>query len=138
MKLDIKNLLNFNREEKRKMTSINLEQLFAQTQENYALIPQFLDELLLANVYCLGTEDQQKKHHFRVFETEEGEQAIPFFLELETIYRDFGSQVEHFTINTRTLFEMTKGATLVLNPTSELSKEFQPEEIHSILNMNEA
>lgn len=120
------------------MTLLNLQQLFNQTQENYALIPQFLDQLLISNVYCLGTEDHDQKRNFRVFETDEGEQAIPFFLELETVYRDFGSQVEHFTINARTLFEITKGATLVLNPTSELSKEFQPEEIDSILNMDEA
>ena len=32
---------------------------------------------------------------------------------------------------------MTQGATLVLNPTSELSKEFQPEEIKAILEIDE-
>lgn len=117
------------------MNQINLQQLFNQTQQNYELIPQFLDQLLMSNVYCLGTEDQDQKCNFRVLESPEGEQAIPFFLELETVYRDFGSQVEHFTLNARNLFEMTKGATLVLNPTSELSKEFQPEEIRSILEM---
>lgn len=117
------------------MTTLNLEQLFYQTQQNYELIPQFLDQLLLSNVYCLGTEEQDQKRNFRVLETPEGDQAIPFFLELETVYRDFGAQVEHFTINARTLFEITQGATLVLNPTSELSKEFQPEEIRSILEM---
>ncbi|QIO08093.1 SseB family protein [Acinetobacter lanii] len=117
------------------MTTLNLEQLFYQTQQNYALIPHFLDQLLLSNVYCLGTEEQDQKRNFRVLETPEGDQAIPFFLELETVYRDFGAQVEHFTINTRILFEITQGATLVLNPTSELSKEFQPEEIRSILEM---
>lgn len=114
----------------------NLQKLFTQTQENYELIPQFLDQLLEYEVYCLGVQDVNHKTQFQVLETPDGEQAIPFFLELESIYRAFGSQVEHFTINTRKMFEMTQGATLVLNPTSELSKEFSPQEIQSILNMD--
>ena len=113
-----------------------LQQLFTQTQKNYELIPQFLDQLLEADVYCLGVQDVNHKTQFQVLETPDGEQAIPFFLELESIYSAFGSQAEHFTINTRKMFEMTQGATLVLNPTSELSKEFSPEEIQSILNMD--
>lgn len=40
-------------------------------------------------------------------------------------------------MNTRQFFEMTKGATLVLNPTSALSKEFQPEEIKAILEIDQ-
>lgn len=114
----------------------NLQKLFVQTQENYELIPQFLDQLLAADVYCLGVLDSNNKIQFQILETPDGDQAIPFFLELELIYSAFGSQVEHFTINTRKIFEMTQGATLVLNPTSDLSKEFSPEEIQSILNMN--
>ena len=114
---------------------MELQQLFTQTQANYELIPQFLDHLLEAEVYCLGGQDVNNKIQFQVLETADGEQAIPFFLELEIIYSAFGSQVEHFTINTRKMFEMTQGATLVLNPTSELSKEFSPEEVQSILNM---
>ena len=39
-------------------------------------------------------------------------------------------------MNTRSLFSMTRGATLVLNPTAELAKEFSPEEVESILNMD--
>lgn len=115
---------------------MNIQELFIQTQENYELIPQFLDQLLEANVYCLGIQDEHNKIQFQILETPDGDQAIPFFLELELIYNAFGSQVEHFTINTRKMFEMTQGATLVLNPTSALSKEFAPEEIQSILNMD--
>lgn len=115
---------------------MTLQQLFTQTQENYELIPQFLDRLLDADVYCLGVQDANNKTQFQVLETPDGEQAIPFFLELESIYSAFGSQVQHFTINTRKMFEMTQGATLVLNPTSELFKEFSPEEVQSILDMD--
>ncbi len=115
---------------------MTLQQLFTQTQENYELIPQFLDQLLESEVYCLGVQDANNKTQFQVLETPDGEQAIPFFLELESIYSAFGPQVQHFTINTRKMFEMTQGATLVLNPTSELFKEFSPEEVQSILDMD--
>ena len=102
----------------------NLQQLFTQTQENYELIPEFIDKLLESDIYCLGIKDSDNKLQFRVLETPEGDQAIPFFLELETIHNDIGTDVEYLVLNARKLFEITQGATLVLNPTSNLSKNF--------------
>lgn len=115
----------------------NLQQLFVQTQENYELIPDFIDQLLASEIYCLATQDKDKNVEFRILETPEGDQAIPFFIELETIQNDIGADVEYIALNTRQFFEMTKGATLVLNPTSALSKEFQPEEIKAILEIDQ-
>lgn len=114
----------------------NLQTLFTQTQENYELIPDFIDRLLASDVYCLGKQNPNQRIQFRMLETPEGEQAIPFFLSKEIIHNDLGEDAEYVTINTRKLFEMTTGATLVLNPTSELSKEFQPDEITAILNID--
>lgn len=114
----------------------NLQQLFTQTQENYELIPEFIDQLLVSDIYCLGTQDSDNKLQFRVLETPEGDQAIPFFLELEMIQQDIGTDATYFVLNARKLFEITKGATLVLNPTSNLVKEFQPEEITQILEIH--
>ena len=120
------------------MTNQELQNLFEQTQENYELIPQFLDQLLETDVYCLGTQDNHHQIQFRVLETPEGDQAIPFFILLETIQNDIGEDAEYVQLNTRKLFEMTKGATLVLNPTSELAKEFLADEIESILNIEQS
>lgn len=111
----------------------NLQQLFTQTQEDYTLIPDFIEQLLISDIYCLATQDHSQKVEFRVLETPEGEQAIPFFLSLDIIQRDIAENAEYIKINAKQFFEMTQGATLVLNPTSELSKEFQPEEIKAIL-----
>ncbi|WP_296281163.1 SseB family protein [uncultured Acinetobacter sp.] len=111
----------------------NLEQLFIDTQKNYELIPDFIEKLLISDVYCLASQGHHKRVEFRVLETPEGDSAIPFFLSLEIIQNDIGVDAEYIVINTRQFFEMTQGATLVLNPTSELSKEFQPEEIKAIL-----
>jgi len=113
----------------------NLQQLFTQTQENYELIPAFIDQLLVSDVYCLGKQNPNQRIQFRVLETPDGDQAIPFFLSEEIIHQDLGKDTEYVTLNTRKLFEMTEGAILVLNPTSELSKEFQPDEITAILNI---
>lgn len=115
----------------------NLQQLFTQTQENYELIPEFIDQLLVSDIYCLGTKDHNNKLQFRVLETPEGDQAIPFFLELEMIQKEIGTEAEYIVLNTRKLFEITKGATLVLNPTSNLVKEFQPDEITAILSIDD-
>jgi len=114
----------------------NLQQLFTQTHENYELIPEFIDQLLASDIYCLGTQDNDNKLQFRVLETPEGDQAIPFFLSEEIIHNDLGEDAEYVMINTRKLFEITEGAILVLNPTSELSKEFQPDEITAILSID--
>ena len=111
----------------------NLEQLFIDTQKNYELIPDFIEKLLISDVYCLASQGRHKRVEFRVLETPEGDSAIPFFLSLEIIQNDIGVDAEYIVINTRQFFKMTQGATLVLNPTSELSKEFQPEEIKAIL-----
>lgn len=112
---------------------MNLQKLFTQTQENYELIPFFIEQLLASDVYCLATQNHDQKIQFRILEAEDGEQAIPFFLSVDMIQEDLGQDVEYLTLNTRKLFEMTLGATLVMNPTSALSKEFQPEEIKAIL-----
>lgn len=114
----------------------NLQQLFTQTQENYELIPEFIDQLLVSDIYCLGTKDSQNNIQFRVLESPEGDQAIPFFLELEMIKQDIGEEAEYIILNARKLFEITKGATLVLNPTSNLVKEFQADEITKILEIH--
>ena len=114
----------------------NLQQLFTQTQENYELVPEFIDQLLASDVYCLGKQNPNHRIQFRVFETPDGGQAIPFFLELESIHNDLGTDAEYVILNTRKFFEMTLGATVILNPTSELSKEFQPGEIAKILDIH--
>jgi hypothetical protein len=114
---------------------MNLQKLLTQTQENYELIPFFIEQLLASDVYCLAIQNQEEQIQFRVLETEEGEQAIPFFLSEELILQDLGHDAEYISLNTRKLFEMTLGATLVMNPTSELSKEFQPEDVKAILDI---
>ena len=48
------------------MDNQNLQDAFEQTQQNYELIPQFINELLDSDVFCLGTQDQDKNFQFRI------------------------------------------------------------------------
>ncbi|OTG87147.1 enhanced serine sensitivity protein SseB [Acinetobacter sp. ANC 4558] len=114
----------------------HLEQLFQQTQRHYNLIPDFIEQLLVADIYCIAQQNNANEIQFRVFETSEGEQAIPFFLTLAQIHQDIGIETEYILLKTKKLFEMTQGAILILNPTSTLHKVFQPEEIQIILDMH--
>ncbi|RLL35709.1 enhanced serine sensitivity protein SseB [Acinetobacter cumulans] len=114
------------------MTTSNLANLFLQASEDPELTPQFLQQLLMADIYALGTEQTNGRIQFRMLETEHGEQAIPFFLDADTIYTDLGDE-PFIHLPTRKLFEMTQGAILVLNPTSDVSKEFSHQEIDFLL-----
>ena len=78
------------------MDNQNLQDAFEQTQQNYELIPQFINELLDSEVFCLGTQDQDKNFQFRMLESADGDQAIPFFLSLDMIHSDVGEDAEYF------------------------------------------
>ena len=114
------------------MTTSNLTNLFVQASENPELTPVFLQQLLNAEIYALGVEQANGRFQFRMLQTEQGEQAIPFFLSTEIIYADLGDE-PFVHLPARKLFEITQGAILVLNPTSEVSKEFSPQEIDFLL-----
>ena len=111
----------------------NLENLMNDLENQPENIPQFLKALLDAEVFCLAKKDENNQIQFRLLETEDGDKAIPFFLSLQTIHNDLGTEVEFLELTTRELFETTKGSILVLNPTSDISKEFSPKEIQFLL-----
>ncbi|MBI1453081.1 MULTISPECIES: SseB family protein [Acinetobacter] len=114
------------------MTTANLANLFLQASENPELTPVFLQQLLNVEIYALGSEQVNGRYQFRMLQTEQGEQAIPFFLSKEMIYADLGDE-PFVHLPARKLFEITQGAILVLNPTSDVSKEFSPLEIDFLL-----
>ena len=84
-------------------------------------------------MFCLGERDEHQQLHFQLVQTDDGEQAIPFFLNLAMLQQDVGLDAEFVMINAEKLFRITKGATLVMNPTSEHPKEFLAEEVEAIL-----
>ena len=63
----------------------------------------------------------------------DGKQVIPFFTSLDALQRAITEPANYLKMPARTLFEMTKGGTLVLNPTLAYGKEFFPSEIEALL-----
>ena len=115
---------------------ISLQQMYETTLNHPEQYPAFYQQLLSSEVYCLGARDEQQHLHFQLLQTEQGEQAIPFFLSLTMLQQDVGADAEFVILNAEKLLIITKGATLVMNPTSEDSKEFLPDEVDVILNFS--
>lgn len=114
----------------------SLQQMYETTLNHPEQYSAFYQQLLGSEVYCLGARDEQQHLHFQLLQTEQGEQAIPFFLSLTMLQQDVGADAEFVILHAEKLFSITKGATLVMNPTSEDSKEFLPDEVDAILNFS--
>lgn len=115
----------------------SLQQLYETALNHPEQYPAFYQQLLRSEVYCLGTRDAQQHLHFQLLQTEQGEQAIAFFLSLAKLNQDAGADAEFVMMNAEKLFSITKGATLVMNPASEDSKEFLPDEVEAILSFSQ-
>lgn len=111
----------------------SLQQLYETTLDHPEQYQDFYQQLLNTQVFCLGERDENQQLHFQLMQTDDGEQAIPFFLNLAMLQQDVGLDAEFVMINTEKLFTITKGATLVMNPLSEHPKEFLAEEVEAIL-----
>ncbi len=118
------------------MKNQELEALFMQTTDHPELMTEFLKQLLLADIFCVGDDSDQSNIHFRMLETPEGEQAIPFFLMADTLKMSFGDDLEYFIMPAKHFFEMTKGSILLLNPASAHMKEFTADEIEFLLSFD--
>ena len=77
------------------MKNQELEALFMQTIDQPELMTKFLKELLIADIYCIGDDSDQSNILFRMLETPEDEQAIPFFLTADTLKMSFAIGSTH-------------------------------------------
>lgn len=64
---------------------------------------------------------------------QEGKPFIPFFSSLEALGLVLNDEAGFVSMPARDLFEMTRGATLILNPGLDFGKEFFPNEIEALL-----
>lgn len=67
------------------------------------------------------------------WEKADGTPVIPFFSHIEALQQAIESETRYLRLPTRSLFEMTRGATLYLNPKSDYGKEFVPHEVDALL-----
>src|SRR5580765_5946244 len=105
--------------------------------------PDFYRLLLEAEVYVL-TGKRQESHEVRTIAAGEkitienwtkpdGSPVIPFFSSLEALQRAITEPNGYMGLPARSLFEITQGATLFMNPKLDYGKEFFPDEIKSLL-----
>ncbi|KAB0626589.1 enhanced serine sensitivity protein SseB [Acinetobacter gandensis] len=125
-----------------------LESLFAKAVHEPAYRPEFLQQLLAANVYCVGHTDRndtaidiQERHlstgsniQLKSWDDDEYTSVLPFFTSLEKMRLAISEEESFICLPAKTLFEMTFGSRLVLNPQSpDASKDFIPDEIDYLL-----
>lgn len=63
----------------------------------------------------------------------DGTPVIPFFSSLAALQRAIDTPASYLALRATSLFELTKGTTLVLNPKSDYGKEFLPDEVAALL-----
>jgi hypothetical protein len=119
-----------------------LEDLLVEAATDRAAAPRFLLALLDATVIVPGTvapaaDGQGQTADLATLLGADGSRVQPFYTSeerlSETIAAVPGFQSQFIGLPCRVLFEMTRGATLVLNPHSAYGKEMLPGEIAQLL-----
>lgn len=120
----------------------DLEKALRLAMTDPAVRPHFLGMLLEATVYVLvppnvnpgkTTLQTGDRVSFRAWEKSDGTQAIPFFTSMDVLKQSVKEKEGYLGLPARDLFEITRGARLVLNPRSPYGKEFVPDEIEALL-----
>lgn len=128
------------------MADTPLAQALERAAQEPAQRPAFYRALMDADVFVIGHTDQPEQNaqgHHTIpaganvslvnWEKADGASVIPFFTHLEALQRAIDAQTFYLSLPARSLFELTRGATLFLNPKSEHGKEFVPHEIEALL-----
>ncbi len=105
--------------------------------------PDFYRALLDSTVFILGhsdgsymgekTLDTGEEVSIQNWTRADGSPVIPFFSSLHSLQKAIDEEVTYMALPAKSLFEMTRGATLMLNPKLAYGKEFFPNEIEALL-----
>ncbi len=124
-------------------SSNDLEMALSRAATEPADRPEFYRVLLASEVFVLGHTESKGEGRMTVasgeklsivnWERADGTPVIPFFASLDALRRAIKEEQSYVALPARSLFEVTKGATLVLNPASSHVKEFFPNEIEALL-----
>ncbi len=121
----------------------HLEQTLRLAAGEPAHRPDFYKALLDSTVYILSQSDNPssssrtieagEKISIQNWVRNDGAPVIPFFSSLTALQRAIDAENNYMALPARSLFEITKGAALVLNPKSDYGKEFFPDEIEALV-----
>lgn len=105
--------------------------------------PEFFRLLLESPVYILGDPNSQEvgsrtcepgeKISILNWAKQDGSLVIPFFSSLPALQRAVEQESRYIELPARSLFEMTRGSALFLDPKSQYGKEFVAAEIEALL-----
>src|SRR5262245_61271066 len=105
--------------------------------------PEFCRLLLESQVLVLGSSDRVPEGsntlaagsavNIKNWGKADGSTTIPFFSSLDVLRQSIDSEENWLALPARALFEMTRGANLILNPRSDYNKEFFSAEVESLL-----
>lgn len=128
------------------MTHDSLTALLRRAATEPALRPAFYEALMNATVYVIGRVGDEApagdgeatlaagdQVQLQNWNRPDGSPVIPFFTSLDTLNQGIAEECPYLALPTRSLFEMTRGAELVLDPASENGKEFTPDEVANLL-----
>lgn len=123
----------------------SLERLLRLAADEPAHRPEFSTVLLESTVYVLSDAGSSvEKDEIRTLKAgsnvsiqswnkDDGTAVIPFFSSLEVLQKSIEDEQSYLALPARSLFEITLGATLVLNPRSDYGKEYIPDEVKHLL-----
>ncbi|MEY8771393.1 enhanced serine sensitivity protein SseB [Erwinia sp. ACCC 02193] len=117
------------------MNEINqrLEEVLKLAATEPAHRPEFFTLLMEASVWVPGESVEQADAELQHWEKEDGTSIIPFFTSEQALQQAVTEEQPFLVMPVRTLFAMTQGETLFLNPNLPVGKEFSPGEISSLL-----
>lgn len=95
--------------------------------------PEFFELLLDASVWVPGESVEQADVSLTHWEKDDGASIIPFFTSEQALQQAVSDEQPFLVMPVRSLFAMTQGETLFLNPKLPVGKEFSPREISSLL-----
>jgi len=71
-----------------------------------------------------------------LWEDQDGNAAIPFFSSVDILKDSIEREETYVRLSAAELFELTQGTSLILNPVSDYSKTFSPEDVRDMLSLN--
>lgn len=95
--------------------------------------PEFFELLLDASVWVPGENAEEADVTLTHWEKEDGASIIPFFTSEQALLQAVSDEQPFLVMPVRTLFAMTQGETLFLNPKLPVGKEFSPREIRDLM-----
>ena len=107
--------------------------------------PAFYEELMESKVFILGKPEENADSGKFTLEEEQAliiqhwereadkSPVVPFFTSLQMLQQAINDDEPYLELPTASLFQLTMGAPLVLNPNSEFGMEFEPEDVAILL-----